>query len=68
MQINIEMDETGKGTISIDGSEPAPFNNAEEVCTVIEGLAGQSDQDDGAQAMQAEQDGMKQGFAAARGM
>ena len=67
MQITIEMDETGAGTFSVDGSEPTPFSNAEEVCSVIEQMAGQSDEDDGAQAMQAEQSGMEQGFSGARG-
>ena len=64
MQIHIEMDEQGKGTYAIDDGEPTPFENAEEVCSVIEQLAGQSDEDD----MAAEQEGMNAGFSAARGV
>ena len=63
MQIMIEMDETGTGTMSIDGSEPQPFGDVEEVCSVIERLAGQPDADE----MEAEQAGMDQGFAGVRG-
>lgn len=46
--ITIEMDETGAGTMSIDGAEPAPFQSAEEVCQVIEAMAGQPDADEAA--------------------
>lgn len=45
--IHIEMDQ-GTGTISIDDAEPVPFQNAEEVCSVIEQLAGQPDADEAA--------------------
>ena len=46
--ITIEMDETGAGTMSIDGAEAAPFASAEEVCQVIEAMAGQPDEDEAA--------------------
>ena len=57
--INIEMDETGAGQFSVDGSEPTPFQSAEEVCQVIEAMAG------GGQASEGE--AMEAGFAEARG-
>lgn len=59
--IAIEMDEAGAGTMSIDGAEPQPFASAEEVCSVIEAMAGQAEpEEDEAAQMQA-------GFAQARG-
>ena len=59
--ITIEMDEAGAGTMSIDGAEPQPFASAEEVCQVIEAMAGQAEpEEDEAAQMQA-------GFSAARG-
>lgn len=61
MQITIQMDETGTGTMSIDGAEPTPFQNVEEVCSVLEQLAGQTDGDE------AEDEAMVQGFAGRRG-
>ena len=61
MQIMIEMDETGVGTMSIDGAEPVPFQNVEEVCSALEQMAGQTDGDEQEQA------GMAAGFNGVRG-
>ena len=46
--ITVELSEDGTGTISIDGSEPVPFQSAEQVCSAIETLAGQPDEDEAA--------------------
>jgi hypothetical protein len=46
--ITVELSEDGTGTISIDGSEPVPFQGVEQVCTAIETLAGQPDEDEAA--------------------
>lgn len=60
--IAIELAEDGTGTIAIDGAEPTPFQSAEEVCSVIESMAGQSEpvEDEGA-AMQAGFNGVRGG-------
>lgn len=45
-QLIIEIEQGGSGTVAIDGAEPVPFQSAEEVCAVIESLAGQPDADE----------------------
>jgi hypothetical protein len=57
-QLIIEIEQGGAGTIAIDGAEPVPFQNAEEVCSVIESLAGQPDADE-ASAFGAATEGME---------
>lgn len=46
--ITIELAEDGAGTIAIDGGEAVPFQGVEQVCTAIETLAGQPDEDEAA--------------------
>ena len=46
--IAIELAEDGTGTIAIDGGEAVPFQSVEQVCTAIETLAGQPDEDEAA--------------------
>ena len=46
--IAIELAEDGTGTIAIDGGEAVPFQSADQVCTAIETLAGQPDEDEAA--------------------
>jgi len=60
--ITIEMDETGAGQFSVDGSEPTPFQSAEEVCQVIEAMAGATEG-----TPEQEGEAMQAGFNQARG-
>lgn len=65
--IAIELAEDGTGTIAIDGGEAVPFQNAEQVCTAIETLAGQPDEDEAAAFGEATEDiGPKQRMAPAK--
>ena len=46
-------DDGGQLTVTVDGGEPQPVQNAEDACQVVEATFGQPDADDGGAAFEA---------------
>lgn len=71
--------DTDAGTVAVNGSEPQQYDNIEQVCELLEKVAGESESpeqeqveggDEGQQAVQpdmSEDEAMQKGFSQARG-